>query len=67
MRSTVSVGVISLDAGHESLGALIADADLALYAAKNAGRNCVRTGPDPQLAGRVQGSELPLGGTHNAP
>jgi hypothetical protein len=65
MRATVSVGVISLDRGHVSLGALIADADLALYTAKDAGRNCVRTGLNPQLVGRVQGAELPLGGAHN--
>jgi diguanylate cyclase (GGDEF)-like protein len=65
MRTTVSLGVISLDRSHESLGALIADADLALYTAKDAGRNCVRTGLNPQLVGRVQGAELPLGGTHN--
>jgi diguanylate cyclase (GGDEF)-like protein len=67
MRTTVSVGVISLDRDHESLGALIADADLALYAAKDAGRNCVRTGLNPQLVGRMQGAELPLGGTRTQP
>jgi diguanylate cyclase (GGDEF)-like protein len=67
MHATVSVGVISLDRGHASLGALIGDADLALYRAKDAGRNCVRTGPNPHLVGRVQGAELPLGGTHHNP
>jgi diguanylate cyclase (GGDEF)-like protein len=45
VRTTVSVGVVSLGNDHDSLGALIADADLALYAAKDAGRNCVRTAP----------------------
>lgn len=40
--ATVSVGVVSLDAAHDALGALILDADQALYAAKDAGRNCVR-------------------------
>jgi len=45
VRATVSVGVAALDLGHDSLGALIQDADLALYAAKDAGRNCVRTVP----------------------
>jgi len=43
VRTTASVGVVTLGAQHESLGALVADADLALYAAKDAGRNCVRT------------------------
>jgi diguanylate cyclase len=40
--ATVSIGVVSLDATHDSLGTLILDADQALYAAKDAGRNCVR-------------------------
>lgn len=40
--ATVSIGVVVLDAAHDSLGALILDADQALYAAKDAGRNCVR-------------------------
>jgi diguanylate cyclase len=43
MRATVSVGVVSIERHHDALGALIADADVALYAAKDAGRNCVRT------------------------
>jgi len=50
IRSTVSIGVVALSAEHDSLGMLIADADLALYAAKAAGRNCVRTSPGrPEL------------------
>ena len=43
--TTVSIGAVVLAAAHESLGALLAEADLALYAAKGAGRNCVRTSP----------------------
>ena len=43
VRSTVSVGVATLDNSHDALAGLIHDADLALYAAKEAGRNCVRT------------------------
>ena len=43
VRTTASLGVVSLGVQHHSLGALVADADLALYAAKEAGRNCVRT------------------------
>lgn len=50
IRSTVSIGVVALTPDHDSLGMLIADADLALYAAKAAGRNCVRTSPGrPEL------------------
>jgi diguanylate cyclase len=54
IRTTVSVGVVPLEADHASLGALIADADLALYAAKDAGRNCVRTAPpQPRRSGET--------------
>jgi diguanylate cyclase (GGDEF)-like protein len=38
---TVSVGVASVDDPTEGLGALLKRADLALYEAKQAGRNCV--------------------------
>ncbi|MES2957339.1 MAG: GGDEF domain-containing protein [Pseudomonadota bacterium] len=52
IRATVSVGVAALDASHDSLASLIQDADQALYAAKDAGRNCVRTLPDlPRRSG----------------
>ena len=47
VRTTVSVGVATLDVAHDSLANLIHDADQALYAAKDAGRNCVRSGPSP--------------------
>jgi diguanylate cyclase len=62
IRATVSVGVVSLDAGHESLGELLADADSALYAAKDAGRNCVRAYVAAPVPERAAGTELPLGG-----
>ncbi len=39
---TISVGVASLNARHTDLQALLQCADTALYAAKNAGRNCVQ-------------------------
>jgi len=43
VTTTLSVGVGTLSSEHDTVGALIADADRALYTAKNAGRNCVRT------------------------
>jgi diguanylate cyclase (GGDEF)-like protein len=43
ISTTMSVGVGTLASEHDTVGALIADADRALYTAKNAGRNCVRT------------------------
>ncbi len=59
VRTTVSIGVAALDAVHDSLGALIHDADQALYAAKDAGRNCVRTVPSqPRRSGEVRPVEL---------
>ena len=52
IRATVSVAVAALDPSHHSLAALIQDADHALYAAKDAGRNCVRALPfQPRLSG----------------
>jgi diguanylate cyclase (GGDEF)-like protein len=45
VRATVSIGVASLGPGHASLDALIHDANTALFAAKEAGRNCVRAAP----------------------
>jgi diguanylate cyclase (GGDEF)-like protein len=45
VRATVSIGVAAIDVMHDSLAALIQDADHALFAAKDAGRNCVRAVP----------------------
>ncbi len=59
IRSTVSVGVVKLEAAHDSLGMLIAEADLALYAAKGAGRNCVRTSPGRPSLGSALGAMRP--------
>ena len=53
VRATVSIGVATFDVTHDALSALIQDADRALYAAKDAGRNCVRSVP-PQA--REQGA-----------
>lgn len=41
--TTVSIGVAAVDDGQWSLDALLQDAERALRAAKEAGRNCVRT------------------------
>jgi diguanylate cyclase (GGDEF)-like protein len=59
IRAMVSVGAASLDGEHDTLGAWIADADLALYAAKDAGRNCVRTPPVPHPHRPPRGDILP--------
>jgi diguanylate cyclase (GGDEF)-like protein len=59
IRTTVSIGSVALDASHDTLGALIADADLALFAAKAAGRNCVRTSPARPSTDRVSGTAQP--------
>jgi diguanylate cyclase len=47
IRVTVSVGVATLGEQHLSLNALMLDAEAALHAAQNAGRNCVRSSPAP--------------------
>ena len=55
VQATVSVGAVALDAAHDGLESLIQDADQALYAAKDAGRNCVRTVPvQPRRNGEVR-------------
>lgn len=52
--TTVSVGVASVAAAHDSLDGLIHEADLALRAAKEAGRNCVRSAPiQPRRSGEA--------------
>ena len=45
VSSTVSIGVASVGAAHVTLEALLQDAQAALQAAKDAGRNCVRAAP----------------------
>jgi diguanylate cyclase len=48
---TVSIGAAAMRADHVTLDHLIHDADVALYEAKAAGRNCVRAG-DGLFAGK---------------
>jgi len=40
---TVSIGVAGSDAGDATVDAILSRADTAMYAAKAAGRNCVRS------------------------
>jgi len=44
---TISVGVAALDASRETLETVVADADAAMYRAKNAGRNKVEVHQSP--------------------
>jgi diguanylate cyclase (GGDEF)-like protein len=45
LQVTGSFGVVTASKGETDAGAMIAHADEALYAAKRAGRNCVRVAP----------------------
>jgi diguanylate cyclase (GGDEF)-like protein len=45
---TASVGLTVSIAGNDDPGSMLARADLALYAAKRSGRNCVRVEPAPE-------------------
>lgn len=45
LRVTVSVGVAALRPAHQSLSALVDDAEAAVQAARQAGGNCVRAAP----------------------
>ena len=45
ISTTVSIGVASVGATHQSLDALVQDARAALQAARQAGQNCVRAAP----------------------
>lgn len=61
ISTTVSLGVATLGIEHDTVGALIADADRALYAAKDAGRNCVRTPTTVEAFDFSSNAELPWG------
>jgi diguanylate cyclase (GGDEF)-like protein len=61
IRTTVSLGVATLGISHDTVGALIADADRALYTAKDAGRNCVRTPLAIEAFDLSSSAELPWG------
>ena len=51
---TVSVGVAGLRPAHQNLTALVADAEAAAQAARQAGGNCVRAAPiDPLRLQRI--------------
>jgi diguanylate cyclase (GGDEF)-like protein len=60
VHTTVSIGVAAVEPGHASLDALIHDADTALFAAKEAGRNCVRAAPiQPRRSGETHPVSAP--------
>jgi diguanylate cyclase len=61
IATTVSLGVATLGISHDTVGALIADADRALYTAKDAGRNCVRTPMAIEAFDLSNSAELPWG------
>ena len=61
INTTVSLGVATLGISHDTVGALIADADRALYTAKDAGRNCVRTPMAFESFDLSSSAELPWG------
>lgn len=61
ISTTVSLGVATLGISHDTVGALIADADRALYTAKDAGRNCVRTPMAMEAFDFSSSAELPWG------
>jgi diguanylate cyclase (GGDEF)-like protein len=61
VNTTVSLGVATLGISHDTVGALIADADRALYMAKEAGRNCVRTPDAVEAFDPSNNIELPWG------
>jgi diguanylate cyclase (GGDEF)-like protein len=47
-RITASIGVAVAVAGQDTPSTMLQRADLALYAAKRSGRNCVKTEPTPE-------------------
>jgi diguanylate cyclase (GGDEF)-like protein len=54
-RLTISIGVATSVPTRDTISVMLRRADAALYAAKDAGRNCVRTqaSPEEQIAPRV--------------
>jgi diguanylate cyclase (GGDEF)-like protein len=54
LQVTVSIGVATLEASRRDIEELIAAADVALYEAKHAGRNCVRMSFDPAVREEIQ-------------
>ena len=58
LHVTVSVGVAALRPAHQSLNALVDDAESALLAARGAGGNCVRAAPIDALPGRTIGPSV---------
>jgi diguanylate cyclase (GGDEF)-like protein len=56
--TTVSVGVAAVDDSHWASDALLQDAERALQAAKQAGRNCVRTPPVVPVGSAAPGSSV---------
>jgi diguanylate cyclase len=61
IAATVSLGVATLGIAHDTVGALIADADRALYTAKDAGRNCVRTPTAFEAFNFANSADMPWG------
>lgn len=58
LKVTVSVGVTALRPAHQNLTALIADAESAVQAARQAGGNCVRAAPVDGQRGRRIGPSV---------
>jgi len=55
---TTSVGLTVSIAGRDDPGSMLARADIALYAAKRSGRNCVRVEPAPDDSPQLPGPGL---------
>ena len=59
IRSTVSIGVAAVDPSHATLDLLLQEANAALFAAKEAGRNCVRAAPIEPRRSSGEASRVP--------